>query len=239
MRVIKIKSKKFVFYFWFAFIVLYCFVFGFGFGFAFIVLFCIWFCIVLYCIYCIVLYLVLYCIVLHLLYCIVFGFYFVLHDAALGSGSGSGGGSNCLDSSGKVGRHVPLKVEVSEFLALLQLEKRLQLGVRVDAATVLLVLQVVVADVGVDLAGHLGSSHLGTVGLAKKLGQLLGNEGGLHETGRSTVANLAALLGAGLLSSAQLLDGVALQGTEFGTKRSSKCNNLLQLGGNGGKLGRN
>jgi hypothetical protein len=40
------------------------------------------------------------------------------------------------------------------------------------------------------------------------------------------------------LSGAQLLNGIALKGTELGAERSSKCNNLMQLGGNGGELGR-
>jgi len=133
--------------------------------------------------------------------------------------------------------HVALQVEVGELLALLQLKKILELGIGVDTATVLLVLQVIGADVRVNLASDLGSGHLGTVALAKKLGQLLGNGGGLHKAGGGAVSNLAALLGAGLLRSAQLLDGIALKGTELGAERGSKCNNLMQLGGNGGKLG--
>jgi len=132
-----------------------------------------------------------------------------------------------------VGGHVALQVEVGELLALLQLKKRLQLGIGVDATAVLLVLQAVVADVGVDLASHLGPSHLGTVGLAKKLGQLLGNGGGLHEAGGGAVANLATLLGAGLLGSANLLDGVTLKRAELGAESGSEGNNLLQLGRNG------
>jgi len=138
-----------------------------------------------------------------------------------------------LCGGGKVGGHVALKVEVGELLTLLQLEQRLELGVRVDATAVLLVLKVVVADVGVDLASDLGPGHLGTVGLAEKLGQLLGNEGGLHEAGGGTVANLAALLGAGLLGSANLLDGVTLKRAELGAESGSEGNNLLQLGRNG------
>ena len=138
-----------------------------------------------------------------------------------------------------MGGHVALQIEVGELITLLQLKQRLELGVGVDAATVLLVLQRVGADVGVDLASDLGSGHLGTVGLAKKLGQLLGNGGGLHEAGGGAVADLAALLGAGLLGSAQLLDGMALKAAELGTKRGSKGNHLLQLGRNGCELSRN
>ena len=138
-----------------------------------------------------------------------------------------------------MGGHVALQIEVGELITLLQLKQRLELGVGVDAATVLLVLQRVGADISVDLASNLGSGHLGTVGLAKKLGQLLGNGGGLHEAGGGAVADLAALLGTGLLGSAQLLHGMALKAAELGTKRGGKGNHLLQLGRNGCELSRN
>ena len=162
---------------------------------------------------------------------------FVLSRASCFLSSGNSGNSgNRLAGSGKVGGHVALKVEVSELLALLELEQGLQLGIGVDATTVLLVLQVVVADVGVDLTSDLGSGHLRAVGLSEKIGQLLGDEGGLHEPRRSTVADLAALLGAGLLGSANLTDRVALKGAKLGAKSGGKCNNLLQLGSDGCKL---
>ena len=159
---------------------------------------------------------------------------FVLSRASCFLSSGDNG--NRLAGSGKVGGHVALKVEVSELLALLELEQGLQLGIGVDATAVLLVLQVVVADVGVDLASDLGPGHLRAVGLSEKIGQLLGDEGGLHKTRGSTVADLAALLGAGLLSSANLTDRVALKGAKLGAKSGGKCNNLLQLGSDGSKL---
>jgi hypothetical protein len=141
--------------------------------------------------------------------------------------------------SGKMGGHVALQVEVGELLTLLQLEEGLELGIGVDAATVLLVLQVVVANIGVDLAGHFGSSHLGTIGLSQKLGQLLGNEGGLHKARRGAVSDLATLLGTGLLRGANLLDGMALKDAKLGSESASKSNHLLQLGRNGSKLGCN
>jgi len=148
----------------------------------------------------------------------------------------SSGNGGRLAGSGEVGGHVALKVEVSQFLALLKLEQGLQLGVGVNATAVLLVLQVVVADVSVDLASDLGPGHLSAVGLSKKLRQLLGNEGGLHKARGGTVADLATLLCTGLLRSAELLDGVALQGAQLRSKSGGKGNHLLQLGRNGSKL---
>ena len=85
----------------------------------------------------------------------------------------STGNDSRLASGGKVGGHVALKVEVSQLLALLELKKGLQLGIRVDATAVLLVLQVVVADVSVNLASHLSSGHLSTIGLSEELRKLL------------------------------------------------------------------
>jgi len=161
---------------------------------------------------------------------IIFGFIFGFITLVFVHLSGGNG------SLGKVRGHVALKVEVSQLLALLELKKRLQLGIRVDATAVLLVLKVVVADVGVDLTSNLGSGHLGTVGLAEELSQLLGNGGGLHEARGGAVANLAALLGAGLLGSAKLLDGVALKCAKLRAERGSKGDNLLQLGRDGGEL---
>ena len=165
--------------------------------------------------------------VLFIASCICIFWVYHLFCRHLGSGNGS---------LGKVRGHVALKVEVSQLLALLELKKRLQLGIRVDATAVLLVLQVVVADVGVDLAGDLSPGHLSAIGLSKELRQLLRNEGGLDKAGGGAVANLAALLGTGLLSSANLLDGVALKDAKLGTKSGGKSNHLLQLGGNGSKL---
>ena len=161
----------------------------------------------------------------------VFMVFIMVHALDLSSGNSDG-----LAGGGKVGGHVALKVEVSELLTLLELEKGLQLGIGIDATAVLLVLQVVVADVSVDLASDLSPGHLGAIGLSEKVRQLLGNGSGLHKTRGSAVANLAALLSTGLLSSADLLDSVALEGTKLGTKSTGKSNNLLQLGRNGSKL---
>ena len=98
-------------------------------------------------------------------------------------GRNGSGSAKRLGRGGKVGGHEALQVEVRELVVILELEQLLQLGVGQNAAAVVLVLKLVVADVGVDFAGDFGSCHLGAVALAEKSGQLVGNEGGLHEPG--------------------------------------------------------
>jgi len=119
---------------------------------------------------------------------------------------------------GKVGRHVTLKIKISELISLLQLEKRSQLLVGVNLATILLVLQVVGANVLVNLASHLGTSHLRTLWLAKKSGKLVGNQSRLHKPGRCAVASLALFLLRSLLSILELAHSLALEKTELAAK---------------------
>lgn len=105
--------------------------------------------------------------------------------------SGDRESSRCLC---KVARHILLEVEVSQLLALLYLKQRLQLGVGINLATILLILKAVGANVGIDFTSHLSASKLSANGPSKKLGKLLRNEGGLDETGRSAVTGLALTL---------------------------------------------
>jgi hypothetical protein len=128
-----------------------------------------------------------------------------------------------------VRRHILLKVEVSQLLTLLQLEKSLKLGVGVNLATILLILETVLPNIGIDLTSNLSASRLGSGRLSKKLSKLLRNEGGLHETRRSTVARLALALG-NLLSSTHLTRNIALKGTEVATKRRQTRTQGLELG---------
>jgi hypothetical protein len=128
-----------------------------------------------------------------------------------------------------VRRHILLEVEVSQLLALLKLKKILELRVRVNLATILLVLKIVQPDVGIDLTSHLSTSPLRSGRLSKKLGKLLRNKGGLHETGRSAVARLALTLG-NLLGGTQLTSNIALKSTEIATKRGEPGTQSLELG---------
>lgn len=143
------------------------------------------------------------------------------------------GGSRCssdLGGGGEVGGHETLQVEVSQLITVLQLEKLLQLGIGKNAATIVLVLELVVADVSVDLASNLGPGHLGTVGLAEKSGKLVGNEGGLDKAGRLAIDVLTTLLLGGLAGGAQLALNLTLNAAKLGAKRCKSRHEGLQLG---------
>ena len=83
--------------------------------------------------------------------------------------------------------HVSLEVEVGEFLAILDVKEAGKLGIGVDKTTIGLVLEVVGADVCVDLLAHTSAGELSANGLAEELGKLITDTGGLGETGWLTV----------------------------------------------------
>jgi hypothetical protein len=141
---------------------------------------------------------------------------------------------NSRSSLCKVARHVLLQVEVSQNLTLLNLEQRLQLSVGVDLATILLVLKIVSANVGIDLTGHLGAGKLSANGLSKKLSELLRNESGFDETRRGAVASLALTLGS-LLCSTHLTGDIALKSAEVAAERRKAGTKSVKLGAKLGK----
>jgi len=128
-----------------------------------------------------------------------------------------------------VGAHVALEVEVGQLVGLLQLQELGQLGIRVDLAAVLLVLEVVAADILVDLASHLGAGHLRASRLSKESSKLSTDQGGLYETAGRAVATLALALGAGLLSVLHLTGPALLELLELAAKARKKGVNLLHL----------
>jgi hypothetical protein len=128
-----------------------------------------------------------------------------------------------------VGRHVLLKVEVGKLLILLQLKKSAKLGIGIDLTTILLILKAVCANIGVDLTSHLSSRKLSANGPSKKLSELLRNESGLDETGRSAVTSLTLTLGS-LLCSAHLTGNVALKSSKFTAKRRKTGTKCVKLG---------
>jgi len=79
--------------------------------------------------------------------------------------------------------HVSLEVEVGELLAILDVKKAGKLGIGVDETTIGLVLEVVSADVGIDLLAHTSAGELSTNWLAKELGELIADTGGLGKPG--------------------------------------------------------
>jgi hypothetical protein len=143
---------------------------------------------------------------------------------------------NSRSSLCKVARHVLLQVEVGQLIALLNLEQRLQLSVGVDLATILLILKVVSANVGIDLTSHLCASKLCADWPSKKLSELLRNESGLDETGRGAVAGLALTLGS-LLCSTHLTSNIALKGAEVTAERRKTGTKSVKLGAKLGKEG--
>ena len=82
-------------------------------------------------------------------------------------------GSGILGSLSEVWAHVTLKVEIGKLISLLELEESSKLAVRVDLATILLVLKIVSTNVLVNIASNLSTSHLGTNRLLKELGKLI------------------------------------------------------------------
>jgi len=126
--------------------------------------------------------------------------------------------------------HELLEVEVGELVLLAKLEKLGELVVGVDLAAVLGVLEVVGADVRVNLLAHGGASHLRAGGLAEELSKLVADARGLHETRGLAVAGGAPLLGAGLLGRLKLASNGLLEGLEVVLECGEETNELLELG---------
>ena len=97
--------------------------------------------------------------------------------------------------------HVTLKVEVGKNLVLANLEKAGKLGVGVNLATIILVLESVLTNILVDITGNVGASHLSAGGLGKEGSKLVTDASGLHEATGGAGASLALALGASLLGS--------------------------------------
>ena len=96
-----------------------------------------------------------------------------------------------------MGLHVSLEVEVGELvIAGLELKESRKLGVGGDNSAVGLELETVRLDVLVNLTANLGSGHLGSRGLAKELGKLITDAGGLDKSGWLSVAR-SSLAGSG------------------------------------------
>jgi len=95
--------------------------------------------------------------------------------------------------------HIFLKVKICKLISRSNFKELGKLGIGVNFSSVLRILELVVANVLVDVAGDLGASHLGSRGLVKKGGELIADLGGLDEaTGRAS-SSLALALRALLL----------------------------------------
>jgi hypothetical protein len=112
--------------------------------------------------------------------------------------------------------HVPLKVEVGQLIGRLEGEKLLELGIGVDLATVGRILELVGADISVDLTGYISASNEAALVLAKELGELITDEGRLDKSagcasGISLLALVASLLDRLELTLSTLLEGLELK----------------------------
>lgn len=125
-------------------------------------------------------------------------------------------GSSSSSSLSKVRAHVTLKVEVGKGVILTNLEKLSQLLVRVNLATILLVLKVVLTDVGIQAASDISAGHLNTGRLRKERSKLVRNASGLHETARGTGGGLSLALRVLLLGNSQSAGPLLLEGTILG-----------------------
>ena len=133
--------------------------------------------------------------------------------------------------------HVALEVEVGQLLITLQLQQLSQVLIRVDLTTIGLVLQVVAADVGVDLTGNLSPGHLGSNWLLQEGSQLVRDEGRLHETARLAVAGLPLTLSTITLGLLERADGALLEGSEILLQSSKSLLEALDLSGESREAG--
>ena len=127
--------------------------------------------------------------------------------------------------------HELLEVEVGDLLLLTSLKKLAKLGIRVDLATIVLVLEVVGAHILGDLASYISASHLGAMSYAKEVSKLSGNLCRLNETRRSTGALVLVALGVNLVHGASLAKDLLLNNLEVSLKLSKLLGKSLDCRG--------
>jgi hypothetical protein len=149
------------------------------------------------------------------------------------------------NSLNEVNLQESLEVEVGKNLILANLQKGSKLGIGVNLSARYLVLKTVGGDVLVDSLTDLNAGHHGSGLLAKKLDELVTDDGGLHEAGGLSVCTggLLALLGLG--SSLELLGNglleelvISLHGRKDGGDLLNLGAKVVQLGSKGGSINR-
>ena len=108
-------------------------------------------------------------------------------------------GNRLVPALRKMGTHEPLKVKVGELVALLNRKKTRKLLVRKNAPAILGVLKLMGTNIRVDLARHLGASHLRPLRLAEKLSKNVADLRRLYETTGGPVYTLPLALALRLL----------------------------------------
>ena len=126
--------------------------------------------------------------------------------------------------------HELLKVEVGYLLLLACLEKLAKLGIRVDLATIVLVLEVVRANILGNLTSYISASHLGAMSYAKEISKLGGDLSRLYETRRSTGALVLVALSVDLVHGASLAKDLLLNNLEVSLKLSKLLGESLNGG---------
>jgi len=140
---------------------------------------------------------------------------------------------------GEVVLHVLLEVEVGELISLAELEELGKLGIRVNLAAILVVLELVATDVAVNLLADSGSRKKGSLLLSEESSKLIGDEGRLNKARRGAVSRSALLLLGSLLGGLKLLGNRLLKSLELGLEGGSKSGKLGNLVGILRKLGGN
>jgi len=136
--------------------------------------------------------------------------------------------------------HVTLEVEVGELVGGSERKELGEARIGVNLASILLVLETLLADVSVNLLAHLSARHLGSNGLSEELGKLVADTGGLYEPRGLPVSRGLPLLGVLLraleLAREDLLEGlvIALHGSEESSHLLELGAELLNLDGSGG-----
>jgi len=146
------------------------------------------------------------------------------------------GGNNSLR---EVVLHVLLEVEVGELISLAELEELGKLGIRVNLAAILVVLELVATNVGIDLLADSGSGKKSSLLLSEESSELIRDESGLNKSRRGTVSRSTLLLLGSLLGGLKLLGNRLLKSLELGLEGGSKSGKLGNLVGILGKLGGN
>jgi hypothetical protein len=124
--------------------------------------------------------------------------------------------------------HELLKIEVGKGVSVTKLEKLLELWVRKDDAAIVLVLEVVLADVGSHLLGNISASHEGATITTKEIGKLIADLGWLYEARRSTVALVLVLLGIDLVKNTKLLGNILLKSSDLSAESGKVSTELMK-----------
>ena len=88
-----------------------------------------------------------------------------------------------------MGGHVLLEIEVGELVGLVELEELGQRSVGNDFTTVVFILEIVCANIEINLTSNISSSHLDSLDFTKESGELVGDDSRLDKS-----AGIAATL---------------------------------------------